>query len=125
MRIARWTTMTAGLALVLSAPARAGNILLTAPMLRPGKTFNCQVANTTSKFVEVKMEVVNHDASVAFSIPASFDPGEGASVGVASGVGSDLVYCRFTVVGTSKNKVRASSRVVNALDFCEVTGPAR
>jgi len=118
---------TTALVVVLSAPAWAATVLLTAPVLRPGKVITCLAGNVGTKPITVRIDPVFEDGTAESGFVATIDPSNTRGFGVNTIVGTAEAYCRFTVDSGSARNLRGSYCVSDTLfsPFCDVTGDAR
>jgi hypothetical protein len=105
----------------------AAAVLVTSLLERSGHSVTCSIVNLSDKDIDVRAEAVEVDGT-PHAVLFTLAPAEGRSGGgFGPAVGSDQVYCRFEITGTSKKKVRAAI-CVHAGDFttgCMATSDAR
>jgi hypothetical protein len=91
-------------------------VILTSPTLpRFGRSFRCNVVNAGTKPAVVDVEVVESDGTVfGPTLPPTIQPGTSSGFGVSGAIGSEFLFCRFTIIEGSKKGLRANACVLEA-----------
>lgn len=113
------------LAPVTGEAANPANALSTALVFRTGNAIACMAQNAGSRDLEVDIAIVNDDGIVVLEGSVVLAPGRGEWISVGSGVGSNIVYCRFTVTQGLRPALRGSYCLLGGPGVCLVTGDAR
>lgn len=116
-------------AVVAMAPmAHAESVLTSSALARGGVAFSCRIVNVGTTAVDVRIELVGPGGIVDSTNEVTIGAGAGSGLGRLANDGSPLLYCRFTILKGSKNKVRANACAYSSMDTsgpCLSTAEAR
>lgn len=113
----RAAAIYAVLALGIATAAHADKVMTSAPLTRFGRSFHCNVANAGKKPVVVSIQVVESDGDTfGATMQPTVAPGTSTRFGVAGAVGSDSLFCRFTIIEGNKRGLRANACVLTTGD---------